>query len=243
MTAESAAKAREICLTAIERDPQFVQAHSLLAFINIVELTFGWGDRSPTELSTNAAEAARTGIKIDPDDEAARTYLAMVNFMSGKHDDAIEACESVLGINPNNAQAVGVLGIIYAYSGADAYESSVEYLDRAIRLSPNDPWLPIYFGVRGTAEFLNGNNDAAIEWANRGLQRNPDFFSAHRNLICSYALKGELGKAHEALEEFKRAQPNVSISGFTQSARSAFKRQEDFDLVVDGLRLGGVPEE
>jgi TolB-like protein len=244
LTAESAAKAREICLTAIERDPQYVHAHSLLAFINIIEHALGWWrDRSPAELRADAAEAARTGIRIDPDDEAARTYLALVNFMSGKHDAAIEACETVLDINPNYAQALGALGMIYAYSGADAYERSVEYLDRAIRLSPNDPWLPIYFGVRGTAEFINGNNDAAIEWAQKGLQRNPDFFSAHRNLVCAYALKGEFEKAHEALDEFKRTLPNVSIAGYTQSARPAFKRQEDFELVVEGLRLAGVPEE
>jgi TolB-like protein len=244
MTVESAAKAREICLTAIERDPQYVHAHSLLAFINIIEHALGWwGDRSPAELRADAAEAARTGIRIDPDDEAARTYLALVNFMTGKHDAAIEACETVLGINPNFAQAVGALGMIYAYSGADAYERSVEYLDRAIRLSPNDPWLPIYFGVRGTAEFINGDNNAVIEWAQKGLQRNPDFFSAHRNLVCAYALKGDLEKAHEALDEFKQALPNVSIAGYTQSARPAFKRQEDFDLVVEGLRLAGVPEE
>ena len=243
MTAESAAKAREICLTAIERDPLYVHAHSLLAFINIVELAFGWGDRSPVELGADAAEAARTGIKIDPDDEAARTYLALVNFMSGNHDAATKACETVLGMNPNYALAVGALGIIYAYSGANAYERSVEYLDRAIRLSPNDPWLPIYYGVRGSAEFINGNNNAAIEWAQKALQRNPDFFSAHRNLVCAYAFKGELEKAHEALDQFKRAQPNVSISGYAQSARPTFKHQEDFDLVVEGLRLAGVPEE
>ena len=243
MTAESALLAREICLTAIERDPGYVHAHSLLAFISIIELAFGWGDRSPAELATDAAEASRTGTRIDPDDEAARTYLALVNWLSGKHDAAIEACETVLGTNPNFAQAVGALGMIYAYSGADAYECSVDYLDRSIRLSPNDPWLPIYFGARGTAEFINGNNNAAIEWAQKALHRNPDFFSAHRNLVCAYAEKGEFEKAHEALEEFKRAQPNVSIAGYIKSARPAFKHQEDFDLVIDGLRLAGVPEQ
>lgn len=242
MTAESAARAREICMTAIERDHRYVHAHSLLAFINIIELALGWGDRSAATLTTEAAEAARTGIRIDPDDEAARTYLALVNFMSGKHDTAIEACETVLDINPNYAQAFGALGMIYAYSGADDYERSVDYLDRAIRLSPNDPWLPIYFGVRGTAEYLRGNNDKAIEWAQKGLQRNPDFFSAHRNLVCAYALNGELEKAHEALDDFRRAQPNVSIAGYTQSARPSFRHQKDFDLVIDGLRLAGVPE-
>ena len=169
--------------------------------------------------------------------------MALVNWMSGKHDAAIEACETVLGINPNYAQAVGALGLIYAYSGTDAYERSVKYLDRVIRLSPNDPWLPIYFGVRGSAEFINGNNNAAIEWAQKALQRNPDFFSAHRNLVCAYAVKGELEKAYEALDEFKRVQPDFSIAGYTQSARPTFKHQEDFELVVESLRLAGVPEE
>ncbi len=243
MTEEGFAKARELCVTAIERHPQYVGAHSLLAYINIMELIYGWGHRSPRDLATDAAEAARTAITIDPDDEAARTFLAMVHWLSGKHDAAIDECETVIRFNPNFAYAVGVLGIVHAFSGADAYEHAVECLDRAIRLSPNDPWLQFYFAHRGTAEFVIGHYETAIEWFQRSIQRNPDLPTAHRLLASACALKGDLEKARAALDEVKRLVPDFSIAGYTQRIKQVFKHEEDFERMVEGLRLAGAPEE
>jgi TolB-like protein/Tfp pilus assembly protein PilF len=243
MTEESFAKARELCVTAIDRHPQYAGAHSLLAFINIIEFIYGWGDRSPQDSITEAAEAARRAITIDPDDEAAHTFRAMVHWWSGKHEAAIEECETVIRLNPNFASAVGVLGMVYAYSGANAYEHAVECLDRAIRLSPNDPWLQLYLVHRGTAEFFSGHHETAIEWFQKSIQRNPDFPTAHRLLTSACALKGDLEMARAALEEVKRLVPDFSIAGYTQRLKQVFKLEEDFERMVEGLRLAGAPEE
>ena len=243
MTEESFAKARELSVTAIERYPQYVGAHSLFAFINIIEMIYGWGDRSYQDLATGAAEAARTAIKIDPDDEAAHTFRAMVHWWSGEHDAAIDECETVIRFNPNFASAVGVLGMVHAYSGANAYEHAVECLDRAIRLSPNDPWLQLYLVHRGTAEFFSGHYETAAEWFQKSIQRNPDFPTAHRLLASACALKGDLEKARAALDEVKRLVPDFSISGYSQRLKQVFKLEEDFERVVEGLRLAGAPEE
>jgi TolB-like protein len=242
MTEESFAKARELSVTAIERYPQYVGAHSLFAFINIIEMIYGWGDRSYQDLATGAAEAARTAIKIDPDDEAAHTFRAMVHWWSGEHDAAIDECETVIRFNPNFASAVGVLGMVYAYSGANSYEHAVECLDRAIRLSPNDPWLQLYLVHRGTAEFFSGHYETAVEWFQKSIQRNPDFPTAHRLLASACALKGDLEKARAALDEVKRLVPDFSISGYSQRLKQVFKLEEDFERVVEGLRLAGAPE-
>jgi adenylate cyclase len=243
MTEESFAKARELCVTAIDRHPQYAGAQSLLAFINIIELIYGWGDRSPQDSTTEATEAARRAIRIDPDDEAARTFRAMVHWWSGKHEAAIEECETVIRLNPNFASAVGVLGMVYAYSGANAYEHAVECLDRAIRLSPNDPWLQLYLVHRGTAEFFSGHHETAIEWFQKSIQRNPDFPTAHRLLASACALKGDLEMARAALDEVKRLVPDFSIAGYTQRLKQVFKLEEDFERMVEGLRLAGAPEE
>jgi len=242
MTEDGFAKAREICETAIERHPQYVHAHSLLAYVNIMELVYGWGERLPRDLATEAAEAARTGIRIDPDDEAARTFLAAVHWMSGKHDAAINECKTVVHLNPNYGYAVGILGIVHAFSGANAYERAVECLDRAIRLSPNDPWLQFYFAHRGTAEFLIGHYDMAIEWFRRSIQRNPDFPTAYRQLASACALKEDFDIAQEALDEVKRLEPGFSIAGYTQRVKHLFRYEEDFERVIEGLRLAGAPE-
>jgi tetratricopeptide (TPR) repeat protein len=243
VTAEDFTKARALCMTAIERHPQYVGAHSLLAYISIMELINGWWHRPPADLAADAAQAARTAMTIDPDDEGARTYLAAVHWMSGMHDAAIDECETVMRFNPNFAHAVGVLGIVYAFSGANGYERAVDCLDRAIRLSPNDPWLQFFFAQRGAAEFLAGHFDAAIEWIQKSIQRNPDFPQAHRLLTSACALKGDLAKARAALDEVKRLDPDFSIAKLTQRAKQTFKHEEDFERYVEGLRLAGAPDE
>jgi TolB-like protein len=242
VTEEDFSRAREFCVTAIEHHPQYASAHSLLAYINIMELITGFGHRSPRDLATDAAQAARRAITIDPDDEAARTYLAVVHWMSGEHDAAIDECEAVIRFNPNFASAVGVLGITCAFSGANAYERAVECLDRAIRLSPNDPWLQFFFAQRGMAELLVSHNETAIEWFQKSIQRNPDFAQAHRSMASACALQGDLEKARAALDEATRLEPDLSIAKVTQRAKQVFKHEEDFERYVEGLRLAGAPD-
>ena len=236
------AKARELCSSAIERYPRYVAAHSLLAFINIMELIYDWGDRSPEDLAHDATDAARTAITIDSDDEAAHTYLAIVYWLIGQHDAAIKECEFVIRLNPNYAFAIGVLGIVHAYSGADSYESAVQNLEKAIRLSPNDPWLQYYLAQRGTAEFYIGNYDAALEWHQKAAQRNPDFAAAHRWIAATSALKGDSERARAEMKEIVRLEPQLTIAAYTRMKKQLYKYEKDFEKYIEGLRVAGLPE-
>jgi len=62
-------------------------------------------------------------------------------------------------------------------------------------------------------------------------------------LASACALKGDLEKARAALDEVKRLVPDFSISGYSQRLKQVFKLEEDFERVVEGLRLAGAPEE
>jgi TolB-like protein/class 3 adenylate cyclase/tetratricopeptide (TPR) repeat protein len=243
VTALECVKAREYALQVLDRFPEHVGGYSLLAYVNIMEFIYGWGEQRRAYLIPDASECAVKGIRIDPDDEMAHTVMAAVNWMSGKHDAAIEECETVLRLNPNFAYAHGVLGIVHAYSGSKFYQQAVECLDRAIRLSPNDPWLQFYFAHRGTAEFFNQNLDAAIEWYHRSIQRNPDLPNAHRWLAATLALKGETEESRHVIVDVLRIEPNCSISNLRQRLSQAFRYEKDFDYYIRGLQLAGLPEE
>ncbi len=45
------------------------------------------------------------------------------------------------------------------------------------------------------------------------------------------------------LDEVKRLVPDFSIFGYTRRIKQAFKLEEDFERVVEGLRLAGAPGE
>jgi len=243
VTAEGCLKAREYALQLLDRFPGQVGAYSLLAYINMIEFIYGWGDNRRVELIPDAGKFAIKAIRIDPDDEMAHTIMGAVHWMSGNHDAAIEECEFVLRLNPNFAYANGILGIVHAYSGSTYYQQAVENLEHAIRLSPNDPWLQFYFAHRGTAEFFVKKYDAAIDWFHRSIQRNPDLPNAHRMMAAAFALEGELGKAQVALDEVFRTEPGCSISSLRQRLSQAFRHAHDFETYLQGLRLAGLPEE
>ena len=243
VTAEGCIKAREYAEQTLERYPGHVGSYSLMAYVNIIEFVYGWGEERRTQMIPDAAEYATKAIRIDPDDEMSHTTLGAVYWMSGKHDDAINECETVLRLNPNFSYAYGILGIVHAYSGSKYYQQAVECLDRAISLSPNDPWLQFYFAHRGTAEFFNQNLDAAIDWYHRSIQRNPDLPNAHRFLAAALALKGEMEKSRHAIAEVLRTEPNCSIANLRQRLSQAFLHEEDFDIYIRGLKLAGLPEE
>lgn len=243
VTAEGCIKAREFAEQTLERYPGYVGGYSLMAYVNVIEFIYGWGEERRAQMIPDAAEYATKAIRIDPDDETSHTMLGAVYWMSGKHDDAINECETVLRLNPNFAYAYGVLGIVHAFSGSKYYQQAVECLDRAIGLSPNDPWLQFYFAHRGAAEFFNQNLDAAIDWCQRSIQRNPDLPNAHRYLAAALALKGEMEKSQHAIADVLRTDPNCSISNLRQRVSQAFRHEEDFDFYIRGLQLAGLPEE
>lgn len=243
VTAEGCIKAREYAEQTLERYPGHVGSYSLMAYVNTIEFVYGWGEERRAQMIPDAAEYAMKAIRIDPDDEMSHTMLGAVYWVSGKHDAAISECETVLRLNPNFSYAYGILGIVHAYSGSKYYQQAVECLDRAIRLSPNDPWLQFYFSYRGTAEFFNQNLDAAIDWYNRSIQRNPDLPNAHRSLAAALALKGEMEKSQQAITDVLRVEPNCSISDLRQRISQVFRHEEDFEIYIRGLQLAGLPEE
>ena len=78
-------------------------------------------------------------FSIDPNNEYARAYLAFVLWMSGDHEGAYAEARAAYDLNPVNAMALAALGVVNAFSGPGGYEPAVEYLERAMRVSPQDP--------------------------------------------------------------------------------------------------------
>lgn len=63
-------------------------------------------------------------------------------------------------LNPNFALAQGYHGLALSYCGR--WQEADEAARRAIRLSPRDPYAPVYFGIAAYARFLGGDYAEAI---------------------------------------------------------------------------------
>ena len=58
------------------------------------------------------------------------------------------------------------------------FEKSLEYFDKAIRLSPHDPELAFWYGIKAWANFGLKRYDQAIELARRAIAINPNYVRA-----------------------------------------------------------------
>ncbi|MBF0470186.1 MAG: hypothetical protein HQL48_02305 [Gammaproteobacteria bacterium] len=242
MDRDSLTRARELCLECIRRYPASAPSYSLLAFISVVENLYGYNSFSPENPPERTIELARKAMTIDSDDERARIYLAYSLWVIGRHDAAHQEAQSAVKLNPNSAAAFSALGIVHAYSGSDGYDQAVVLLDKAMRLSPRDPFLGYWCMHRGVAELLSFHLEAAEAWFRRSLQQHAQFLSPLRLLAATTAHRQKIEKARQMIRQVETLEPSFNLQQYRQRVAPAFRHQKDFDYIVSGLQLAGARE-
>ena len=92
--------------------------------------------------------------------------------LSGDFDTAREMVDRAVAFNPNSAFAWEQRGWTYRIAGQP--EEAIRSFERAIRLSPFDPWLFRTFTGMGIAFIGLGRFDEAVAAAKKALQPEPD---------------------------------------------------------------------
>src|SRR5260221_981478 len=152
---------------------------------------------------------------------------------------ALVALDRGLTFNPNAATAWIAKSMIPALRNQS--EAAIEAADRALRLSPFDPFGFYIFGSLALAHLLAGRFEQAIEWAVGSLHDQPRFNPVRRIKIAAEVQIGRLDEARTELGRMLAIQPGATIARFrANSARSA--APEFIDVVAAGLRLAGLPE-
>ena len=115
-----------------------------------------------------------------------------------------------LRLNPNFSLAQGYYGLALSYCGR--WQEADVAARRALRLSPRDPFSAIYYGIAAYAQFLGRNYDEAMRLAREAIRQRSDFVGAHRVLTAAAGMAGQNEVAKAALQELRRAQPNISLA-------------------------------
>ena len=82
------------------------------------------------------------------------------------------------------------------------------------------------------------NYDDAMRLAREGIRQRSDFVGAHRVLTAASAMAGNDDVATAALQELRRAQPNISLAWI--ASEMPMKRQADLDHYLEGFRRAGL---
>jgi hypothetical protein len=172
---------------------------------------------------------------------------AMAHFVRGEvlrvrkeFDAAIAEYEIAISIDHNLADAYARLGNVEIRVGRA--EQAFAPLEHAIRLSPRDPRLNIWYFFLCHAHMHLGQDDAAIEWCHRSVAAGP-FWIAFLDLASAYAWNGQDAEAHAAVAELLKLMPNYTVDRWRHEGWSdnpIYLVQDQ--RIIEGLRKAGLPE-
>jgi serine/threonine protein kinase/Tfp pilus assembly protein PilF len=122
--------------------------------------------------------------------------LALSCLRDGKIDEAVQALNQALELDPNYGYALNQLA--YIYSDKNEFDKALEYFRRYASVSPGDA---NPFDSMGETYFRMGKVDEAIQKFKEALEVKPDFGSDWK-ISYLYALKKEYGEAMRWLDQF-----------------------------------------
>jgi TolB-like protein/Tfp pilus assembly protein PilF len=234
VTREDHVAAQALLAKAIAIDPDYGQALSVLATSHMFGVHLGWAELA--KAAPLAEQAATKAVQLDSEDAWAHTALGSVFFSTRRLSDALSEFETALQLNSNFCLAQGYYALALSYAGRT--EDSFEAAQRAIRLSPRDPSLAIYYGIAGYSRFMTRQYDEAIALAREAIRHRGDLTGAYRVLVVSAGMTGDAGLAETALAELRRTQPGISLAWI--ATQLPWSNNADRDHYLEGFRRAGL---
>ena len=219
---------------AISIDPNYGQALGVLAASHTFSAHMGWEDMAVS--APIAERAAQNAIRSDSEDPWAHYALGCVYLFARRFGDSLAEFELALRLNPNFSLAQGYYGLALSYCGR--WQEADDAARRAIRLSPRDPFSAVYYGIAAYAQFIGRNYEEAMRLAREAVRQRGDFVGAYRVLTAAAGISGQADVAAAALQELRRAQPNISLAWI--ASQMPIMRDADREHYLAGFRRAGL---
>ena len=158
-----------LCEQALAIDPNNVRALMELGVKFQVLVQAGVSSNPKGDLQ-RADELESKALALDPDWTYPHSMKGLILRFQGRTEEAVPEDERALAVDPSNVQAVVDLGFDYGDLGE--FDKSLEYFDKAILLSPHDPFLAHSYGGKAWANFALKRYDQAIEAARQAITVN-----------------------------------------------------------------------
>ena len=234
-----------LCEKALAIDPNNVRALMVLGVKFQVLVQAGVSSNPKGDLQ-RADELESKALALDPDWTLPHSMKGVILRFQGRTEEAVPEDERALALDPSNMHAVVDLGFDYVNLGE--FDKGLEYFDKAILLSPHDPFLAHSYGGKAWANFALKRYDQAIEAARQAITVNQTggVQYIHAALIAALALSGHDAEAREALQRYlalPSTGPLKTIAAFKAYFSAQGGRVETNERVYDGLRKAGMPEE
>ena len=230
---------------ALALDPQSAEALSMLA----IALSARVLDQMTGSKATDIARAellARQALEAAPRSPLAHFAKGQVLRVEKRYAEAIPEYETAITVNRNLVNALGPLAECKLFVGA--IDALIPLVERAIRLSPRDPFIAIWYFRLGLGHLLQSRIDDAIVWLETASGTNPELPYVHSHLASAYALRGETERSAVELAEARRLSRDGRYSSVAHLQAASYYGVPKIRALYEttyfaGLRKAGMPEE
>jgi TolB-like protein len=226
-----AAEATRLIEKAIELDPGYALAHTLLAALTYSRWDDGW--RSSDAAMEKAYALLTRAIELDDSESTGHALLANIFLQRRTFNLAVRYARRATEINPNNQWNVADLGSILTYVGE--CEEALACFSRAREIDPyfDEPW---YWRAAGLASMTLDRYADAVEFLSHARVRAFPFAAL---VAGCHARLGDTRSTKASVAECLALKPDFSITQFVR--KQPFKIQADAERLTANLRLAGLP--
>jgi len=188
--------AEKMLLKAIELDPNFSRAYAVLS--NVHSSTyFEYFDHTESRV-LKAKQTAEKSLEIEPDLIEGHIAMGWYYYLCWlDYNNALTEFRYALRLQPDNAEAVGGIGYIYRRQGK--FQEALDYLRKALEISPRDNTLNNSFA--GTLILLRRYNQSE-QYVQKTILLAPDWRESYTAKALLYLLwSGDIEKARSVLKQ------------------------------------------
>ena len=227
----------KMCEEAIELDPNYGPAYSLLAWENLNEIGLCVSS-SPKQSMAKAFELAQKALSVNNSCPFAHETMGAVYIFMGQNDKALEQFNKAIEMD-SNWPDIYVIRCYYLIRTGKLNEALIS-LKKAFRLNPLPP--PWYFTFLGRAYTMLERYDEAILAFESALKISPRFLYGHMFLSFVYAILGDEENTRFQVSEILKINPHFSFGCFRPFVNS-YKDAAIKKRLTEGLQKAGLPYE
>jgi TolB-like protein len=211
-TKEQVALAAPLFENALQLDPDNSQALAGKSGV----LFWGWlHDRKPgVDYAAEIVAVADRAIAKDNGNQLAYTYKAFALELTGRPADGLTVVDAGLRVNSNSAMLLAVRGSILTY--LRRFDTALESVESAMRLSPRDPGMNQWFNYRADAEIGLEKYAPALADAKAAIESGWRLFYPYLNVAVCEAELANADAAKSALDEARRLNPALTIKWLSE---------------------------
>jgi adenylate cyclase len=228
---------------ALALDPRSVEAQSRLANTLASRAVMA---ASPVADIARAEALVGQALTAAPRSHLAHYAKGQVLNAQGRPGEAIAEYETALAFDRNWVGAIAQLGWCKLLIGS--LDEAIPLAEQAIRLSPRDPLLGLWYLQIGLVHLLQSRIDEAILSLEKARTAMPEYPGPHSALASAYALNGETERAAIELTEARRLRGDDRLSSIarmradTRYETPAIRALAEATIYA-GLRKAGMPEQ